>query len=392
MAFEADPVHDPTDNPYLPKRFHDMSPALDTNPTDIEYATAPEFTPQVTHDPNGGLLTHPGALWHGNGHGLAAEAGDEDEDETGSNSSDSLVEIEPHEFPGYFSERGVPARLFHSHGMYCFPVDSDEMKRQQALHVLLRQVIGSNYGDAPVQGVLNHGSKVVDLCTGVGHWVLDMAAEFPFVEFRGIDLVPIQTREPPGNVRFEIADATQELRFANGSVDIVHARMTSLRGETLPYVINEIARILRPGGLFISAEWGSYAALHPQHPRFGEHGAYIPGAHNFYEQSSHVVARAQDIPGFIHANGAFDEPVSQLRALPVSRTHYVPGMHQASSRQDEALFFVSQVMGRIAKGYARALVAGDVIQQGVADAFIGELQRKVGIVSVYHSVYARKRG
>jgi hypothetical protein len=91
-----------------------------------------------------------------------------------------------------------------------------------------------------------------------------MAAEFPRVEFRGLDLgawsyqsamekpedlighaapplaqiityivslptVPIQTRYPPRNVRFEIADVTERLRFADASVDVVHARMACLR-------------------------------------------------------------------------------------------------------------------------------------------------------------------
>jgi hypothetical protein len=42
-------------------------------------------------------------------------------------------------------------------------------------------------------------------------------------------IVPIQTRYPPPNVRFEIADVTDVLRFADASVDVVHARMTCLR-------------------------------------------------------------------------------------------------------------------------------------------------------------------
>jgi hypothetical protein len=41
--------------------------------------------------------------------------------------------------------------------------------------------------------------------------------------------VPIQTRYPPPNVRFEIADVTDVLRFADASVDVVHARMTCLK-------------------------------------------------------------------------------------------------------------------------------------------------------------------
>jgi hypothetical protein len=49
-------------------------------------------------------------------------------DDIDDNSSDSLDSIEDHEFPSFFSQRGSPPRLFHSHGTYSLPVDSDEMK------------------------------------------------------------------------------------------------------------------------------------------------------------------------------------------------------------------------------------------------------------------------
>jgi hypothetical protein len=49
-------------------------------------------------------------------------------DDIDDNSSDSLDSLEDHEFPSFFSQRGSPARLFHSHGTYSLPVDGDEMK------------------------------------------------------------------------------------------------------------------------------------------------------------------------------------------------------------------------------------------------------------------------
>jgi len=56
----------------------------------------------------------------------------------------------------------------------------------------------------------------------VGH---SPCLDMPFLR----PIVPIQTRYPPQNVRFEIADVTGVLRFPNASVDVVHARMTCLR-------------------------------------------------------------------------------------------------------------------------------------------------------------------
>jgi len=121
-------------------------------------------------------------------------------DDADDSSSESLDPIEDDEFPYFFTQRGSPPRLFHSHGTYCLPVDSDEMKvcvstfgmthifdlfqykcyqRQEAQHILLRKILGSNY-DAPVHELLNDNRhnerKVVDLCTGTGHWyVVDLS-------------------------------------------------------------------------------------------------------------------------------------------------------------------------------------------------------------------------
>lgn len=41
-------------------------------------------------------------------------------------------------------------------------------------------------------------------------------------------VVPIQTRYPPDNVLFEMADVKERLNFEDASVDVVHARMTCL--------------------------------------------------------------------------------------------------------------------------------------------------------------------
>jgi len=69
-----------------------------------------------------------------------------------------------------------------------------------------------------------------------------MANEFPHVQFRGIDIgamflttliplflnskvtVPIATRYPPRNVRIEMHDANEPLRWHDNTVDLVHVR------------------------------------------------------------------------------------------------------------------------------------------------------------------------
>ncbi|EIM80241.1 uncharacterized protein STEHIDRAFT_126204 [Stereum hirsutum FP-91666 SS1] len=182
--------------------------------------------------------------------------------------------------------------LFHSHGTsqyrYPLPVDGPEQQRLDA-HLKIHTLVFGTLYHGPVDEVLSSPSSsstanfasidtpspttrkkmVVDLGTGTGKWVMAMAEKFPHVKFRGIDLAPIATRYPLPNVRFEIADVTEPYRFAEGSVDMVHARVTLLSSHAYTSLLHNTARVLRPGGLFLSYEWGLYPALHPDHPYSG---------------------------------------------------------------------------------------------------------------------------
>jgi len=366
-------MFDPTDNPYMPRNQQNMRLAIDPNdlafPRPIPAAHAPAML--VVSPMNEREMAY----------------GDEDDDDDVPIHSPIILDpIQDHEFPAYFRQMGSPPRLFHSHGSYVLPVDSDETKRQEAQHILLRMIIGSNYdAPIPIRELLNSntcGRQVVDICTGAGHWVLEMAHEFPHVQFSGLDLVPIQTRYPPDNVLFEIADVTDRLNFEDASVDVVHARMTCLSADAIPGFLREVARILRPGGLFLSAEWDTHPTLHPEHPWSPEIEGYIPETTQFYDFASAVVpTHAQDISRLIHQNGAFERPVLKRRAIPISAPH---------ASGSYGLHFVSQVMERVTQGYADALVAGRCVPPAVADSFKQELSERSGIVGVYQTVIARK--
>ncbi|KAI9448738.1 S-adenosyl-L-methionine-dependent methyltransferase [Russula earlei] len=382
MTFPLPSVLDRADNPYMPRHLQNLSLNLDIEDFAVQ-DPLPEFLPSNIGQPeiNG---AHRTAISTAGPVHDDVEAHTDDSDD---NSSESLDPVEDDEFPFFFAQRGSPPRLFHSHGTYRLPVDSDEMKRQEAQHILLRKILGSNY-PASIHEILNdihHERKVVDLCTGAGHWVLEMAKEFPDVEFRGLDLVPIQTRYPPRNVRFEIADVTERLRFADGSVDLVHARMTCLRAEAVPRFLREVMRILRPGGVFLSVEWGVQPSLHPEHPYFAEHDVYIPKTVSFYSAASGIVPTlAPQILHLIGQTASFEELVSRHWAIPIS-TPYSPDVAPSHS-----LDFVSWVMGRITQGYADALVAGGFPQED-ADAFKAELDGRFGIYNILQTVCARKR-
>ncbi|KAI0032628.1 S-adenosyl-L-methionine-dependent methyltransferase, partial [Vararia minispora EC-137] len=191
------------------------------------------------------------------------------DDGASTSSSESLVSLRSEEFPTYFGEHY--GRLFHSHGnspsahYYILPVDGHELHRYNATHTLLRRVTGVTC-DAPIAEALADAQErrrtVVDLCTGTGLWPMELARAFPYAAIRALDRVPIATRYPAPNVRFELADVVAApLRFADASVDVVHARNTHMTPAAYARLLSEAARVLRPGGLFIAGEWGEYPAL-----------------------------------------------------------------------------------------------------------------------------------
>ena len=179
------------------------------------------------------------------------------------------------------------------------------------------------------------------------------------------------------------------------------------QAEVVPHFLQEVARVLRPGGFFLSAEWGVQPTLHPEHPSFADDDVYIPKTISFYKAASYVgilsshppcsctvlICRirhrdivpslAPQIVRLIRQTTPFEAPVSKQWAIPIS-THYTPDI-------PPSVAFVSRVMGRITQGYADALVAGGSFLQEDANAFKNELDQGFGIYIMYQTVFARKK-
>ena len=83
----------------------------------------------------------------------------------------------------------------------------------------------------------------------------------------------------------------------------------------------------------------------------------------------------------IYQSGSFERPVLKRRAIPISVPH---------ASNSNGLHFVSEVMERVTRGYADALVAGRCMPLDVAENFKAELSERSGIVCVYQTVFAQK--
>ncbi|KIY43367.1 S-adenosyl-L-methionine-dependent methyltransferase [Fistulina hepatica ATCC 64428] len=140
---------------------------------------------------------------------------------------------------------------------YMLPADEDEKRRSEIHHKLIQFLFnGKNYV-GPVQEVLQKGEqrRALDVGTGCGSWVIDLADEFPHVKVFGADLAPIQPRVVPPNCLFEIVDFdSPNLPYSDNYFDLIHGRYIHTGIRDYPRFVHSLARMLRPGGLLILIE------------------------------------------------------------------------------------------------------------------------------------------
>lgn len=115
----------------------------------------------------------------------------------------------------------------------------------------------------PSSLALSSVQRILDVPSGLGEWVIDMARQFPHIEVHGIDSNLAMTRYAQNhaadlkNVRFVTSDLLQMSVIADYSIyDLVHthsiARSISLM--TLQDILDECRRITCPGGILLMVE------------------------------------------------------------------------------------------------------------------------------------------
>ncbi|KAF8181107.1 S-adenosyl-L-methionine-dependent methyltransferase [Pholiota molesta] len=315
---------------------------------------------------------------HNNSDGEDSDSGPVPDATTG------IVELESDEFPSYFFERN--GRLFHSStSPYPLPVDTPEQQRLRDLHNILRQLLGVL---APQQG--SNQRIALDVCTGNGIWVLDMARDFPHVHFRGFDIVPIATRYPPRNVQFEISDVNSPLRWANGTFDLVHSRSVDMAVIDYRQFAHEVARLLRPGGLFVSYEWSPHPAFDPSLRR--DPALHAPASARFHAAITAALAgrglRALGrlVPSYLADAGAFTDIAASTYCVPVGAwpaNHAMRRIGRAChAAQEQYASSIRPLLGEA--GWTE-----DAVDELVTDYFL-EMNSTRGLVCKLYTVHARR--
>lgn len=109
---------------------------------------------------------------------------------------------------------------------------------------------------------------VLDVGSGPGSWVVEVAHAYPEMKIVGIDINETMVKfatahalsQGLNNVHFETMDATRPLDFASSSFDIVNARIMQecMQKEHWPSFLQECLRVTRPGGIIrlTEGDWG----------------------------------------------------------------------------------------------------------------------------------------
>ncbi|CAO3593312.1 unnamed protein product [Absidia cylindrospora] len=136
------------------------------------------------------------------------------------------------------------------------PCDEEESDRLIIQHFLLKYAFGANF-ISPVHSLLQHSMddrpQVLEIGTGPGTWVLEMATEYSETDFHGIDLAAMYpTTIKPSNAHFQQHDILEggALPFEDGTFEFIYMRQTlSAFSQTqLIQIFSEITRVLKPNG------------------------------------------------------------------------------------------------------------------------------------------------
>ncbi|KAG6908717.1 hypothetical protein DXG01_003562 [Tephrocybe rancida] len=261
-----------------------------------------------------------------------------------------LAELTSEEFPRYFSERG--GRLFHSHGSSPYPLPADTPEQQLRTHSGLTF---RRFGTI---------ARASETCPRPVHGDREM---------------------------FEVHDVNSPYRWRTGSIDLVHARSVSMAVLDFSAILREVARILRPGGLFISCEWGRYPAFHPSLAL--EPTEHTPGACQFFDTLTRAldVCRgiqpiAGSIPGVISGEGNFRDVTQRCYYMPIGPWHADPEMKELGRAYRAALIrYVDSVKPLLAEAGLTHEQVGTLVH-----GYLHELRTVRGMVSVLHTVHARR--
>ncbi|KAL5522734.1 hypothetical protein ACEPAG_8752 [Sanghuangporus baumii] len=188
--------------------------------------------------------------------------------------------------------------------VYKLPADAEEHDRLTLQHRIWKLMLsGTGLYPPEVENAIqrllrpdrsssedgNASPTVLDLGSGSGIWVAEMAAMYPHAKVVGIDLAEPKLQKSffPPNCSFVTTDLTKGLDAYRESFDLVHCRCVAGHLVDRIQLMREIAKVLKPGGLILLSD-GNFHLYAPD-------GSYVLPISSLKSQLSNEVG--QEIHG-----------------------------------------------------------------------------------------------
>ncbi|CAE6388069.1 unnamed protein product [Rhizoctonia solani] len=176
--------------------------------------------------------------------------------ETTASSAETIQSIEAADY--FRIEHGRAFPIYDNLPM-SLPTDQGEMRRLKIQHMAIKKLVGDAL-DCLVEAHLapspdGRRKQVLDIRTQSGIWADEMAIKYPAVDIKSIDVAPTVAHYPRHNLHYEVYDIHAGVLEQTGAFDIVNATHTVDMTKDWTSLLQEMHRVLRPGGLLIFGEW-----------------------------------------------------------------------------------------------------------------------------------------
>ncbi|CAG8623895.1 13536_t:CDS:2 [Dentiscutata erythropus] len=135
---------------------------------------------------------------------------------------------------------------------YPFPQKNNTWDRLTLQHYLFRYIWQSNFSSPIKESIRSDSIKVLDVGSGSGPWVHEMAGEFPNALFTKIDSKTSHQNSTLPNLILKDYDFAklEPLPFPDSTFDFIHVGFlaSELPEKQFQTLVNELARTLKPGG------------------------------------------------------------------------------------------------------------------------------------------------